>query len=113
MAANSPISSRVAPASAGDGGPHRIPLRAALEAVVTAVNRGDHEIPWLLSGPGLVTRALSRHLAISGAVTSVPAGLALLDRRALNQAVAPECYATYTVYKFKNKKRGDAAAYKR
>lgn len=109
MAAISSIRSRAACPKVGEGRPRGVPLLAALEAVVTAVNWGDHEIPWLLSGPGLVTRALARHLAISGAMTGLPAGLALLDQRALNQAVAPECFATYKVYKIRSKKRGDAA----
>ncbi len=84
-------------------------LVLALQAVVAAVNRGDNEIPWLLSGPGLLTRVLARYLVDCGATMKLPAGLALLDRRELNPAVAANCFAAYKVYKMKNKKRIDAA----
>ncbi|MBU6448088.1 MAG: tetratricopeptide repeat protein [Rhodospirillales bacterium] len=84
-------------------------LRAALRAVVTAVNRGDNEIPWLLSGPGLLTRALAQHIAAHG-MGGLPPGLALLDRRQLGAAVAGGCFAAYKTYHMRHRKRIDAAA---
>lgn len=85
-------------------------LRAALHAVVEAVNRGDNEIPWLLSGPGLLTRALAQHLATRGIAAGLPPGLALLDRRVLGRAVASGCFAAYKTYHMRHRKRIDAAA---
>jgi predicted Zn-dependent protease len=85
-------------------------LQAALRAVVTAVNRGDNEIPWLLSGPGLLTRALAQHLATPGITAEPPPGLMLLDRRALGGAVASGCFAAYKTYHMRHRKRIDAAA---
>ncbi len=70
-------------------------LKTTLEAVVEAVNRGDNEIPWLLSGPGAVTRALAQHLAMRDITAGLPPGLALLDKTELGRAVAGGCFATY------------------
>ena len=84
-------------------------LQAALRAVVNAVNRGDNEIPWLLSGPGLLTRALAQHIAAHD-VGELPPGLALLDRRQLGGVVAGGCFAAYKTYHMRHRKRTDAAA---
>ena len=84
-------------------------LQAALRAVVNAVNRGDNEIPWLLSGPGLLTRALAQHVAAHG-VGGLPPGLALLDRRELGGVVAGGCFAAYKTHHMRHRKRIDAAA---
>ncbi len=70
-------------------------LKATLEAVVEAVNRGDNDIPWLLSGPGALTRALAEHLAMRDITAGLPPGLALLDKTELGRAVAGGCFATY------------------
>jgi hypothetical protein len=85
-------------------------LQAALRAVVIAVKRGDNEIPWLLSGPGLLTRALAGHLAARGIAAGIAPGLALLEKRALGQAVASNCFAAYKTYHMRHRKRIDAAA---
>ncbi|MBU6418924.1 MAG: tetratricopeptide repeat protein [Proteobacteria bacterium] len=84
-------------------------LLTALRAVVTAVNRGDNEIPWLLSGPGLLTRALAQHVAAHG-IGGLPPGLALLDRRQLGAVVAGGCFAAYKTYHMRHRRRIDAAA---
>jgi len=41
---------------------HPVILRA-LELVTTAINRGDNDMIWLLSGPGLTTRAFAQVVA--------------------------------------------------
>ncbi|MDE1895820.1 MAG: tetratricopeptide repeat protein [Rhodospirillales bacterium] len=84
-------------------------LQAALRAVVNAVNRGDSEISWLLSGPGLLTRALAQHVAAHG-VGGLPPGVALLDRRQLGGFVAGGCFASYKTHRMRHRKRTDAAA---
>jgi hypothetical protein len=41
-------------------------IRRALDLLVAAINRGDSEARWLLSGPGLLTRAATQVLAEAG-----------------------------------------------
>jgi tetratricopeptide (TPR) repeat protein len=62
----------------------------ALEMAVEAVNRGDGDIVWLATGPGLLTRCFGQFLA-----AGVPPGVVVLDRRELFQAVAIHCAAGY------------------
>jgi len=69
-------------------------LARALEMAVTAVNRGDGDIAWLATGPGLLTRAFGQRFA-PGAAVALPAGVVVLDRRELFQAVAIHCAAGY------------------
>jgi tetratricopeptide (TPR) repeat protein len=85
-------------------------LQAALRTVAAAINRGDNEIPWLLSGPGLLTRVLAQHLTERGVNAGLPPGLVLLDRRELGRSVAGGCFATYKVFHMRHRKRIDAAA---
>jgi tetratricopeptide (TPR) repeat protein len=65
-------------------------LARALEMAVAAVNRGDSDIVWLATGPGLLTRCFGQFLA-----SGVPPGVVVLDRRELFQAVAIHCGAGY------------------
>jgi tetratricopeptide (TPR) repeat protein len=71
----------------------------ALEMAVTAVNRGDSDIVWLATGPGLLTRAFGQVFAPAGAAAgagvALPPGVVVLDRRELFQAVAIHCGAGY------------------
>ena len=69
-------------------------LETALRMAVTAINRGDTDIVWLSTGPGLLTRAFGQVLAASAELTPPP-GTAVLDRRALYQAVGVHCTAGY------------------
>lgn len=82
-------------------------LKQALDTVVEALNRGDNEIPWLLSGPGMLTRMLARFLVSQ---TTSPTGVLILDQRALGQYVASGCFATYKNYQMQQNRRIDAAA---
>jgi tetratricopeptide (TPR) repeat protein len=66
----------------------------ALKAAVLAVNRGDSDILWLSTGPGLLTRALAQHIAARG-TTTLPPGMAVLQRHVLHQVLAPHCVARY------------------
>jgi predicted Zn-dependent protease len=69
-------------------------LETALRMAVTAVNRGDSDIVWLSTGPGLLTRAFGQVLAANAQPTPSP-GTAVLDRRELYQAVGVHCTAGY------------------
>lgn len=68
---------------------------SALEAVVTAVNRGDADTIWLLSGPGLITRALAQHITGQASAVLWPEATALLTLQELHQAVAEHCRTAY------------------
>jgi tetratricopeptide (TPR) repeat protein len=61
----------------------------ALELAVAAVNRGDSDMIWLATGPGLLTRAFAQVWA-DGLDDAV-----ILDRRVLADAVAVHCWAGY------------------
>ncbi|MCB8873614.1 tetratricopeptide repeat protein [Acidisoma silvae] len=74
---------------------HSVMVRA-LELAVTAINRGDSEIAWLSTGPGLVTRAFVQ-VMVAEEADGLPAGALILDRRTLNQFVAIHCSAGYKV----------------
>ncbi|KAB0679027.1 glycosyltransferase [Aureimonas leprariae] len=62
----------------------------ALRLGVEAVNRGDSDILWLATGPGLLTRAAAQVLGEGGAPE-----LLVLDRPALGAHVAIHCLAGY------------------
>jgi Flp pilus assembly protein TadD len=64
----------------------------ALKLAVNAINRGDTDNVWLATGPGLITRAFAQGLA-EGA--GLPAGVVVLARQELFQAVARNCALAY------------------
>jgi mannosyltransferase OCH1-like enzyme len=69
-------------------------IKTALELGAEALNRGDRDLIWLSTGPGLLTRALVR------AWTEFPQrqslkGIVILDRGILRRAVGPHCAAAY------------------
>jgi mannosyltransferase OCH1-like enzyme len=68
-------------------------LLAALDLAVGAINRGDSDIVWLSTGPGLLTRAFVQWLP--DGEPAVPDGAIVLDRHELFQAVAPGCMTGY------------------
>jgi tetratricopeptide (TPR) repeat protein len=71
-------------------------LGLALRMAVTAINRGDDDLLWLSTGPGLISRALVQTLATS--CLTPPAWLrrmAILQRHELAQGVAAHCMAGY------------------
>lgn len=65
----------------------------ALELAVAAVNRGDHDIVWLSTGPGLVTRALAHFVA--GASSDEGAGLIVRELFEMRRLVDIHCPARY------------------
>ena len=71
-------------------------LGLALNLAVEAVNRGDDDIVWLCTGPGLMTRAFAQSLASS---SLLPEGwlesMAILDRAELERVVAIHCLTSY------------------
>jgi len=68
----------------------------ALKSGVAAVNRGDHDMIWLATGPGLITRSLAETLAIGPAM--LPQSLdrvQILQRSELISTVAIHCSTAY------------------
>ena len=72
-------------------------IRRALDLAVVAVNGGDTESLWLMTGPGLITRAAAQHIAAHpGSPEAALAGIAILDRAGLSHCVAMHCHAVFT-----------------
>jgi hypothetical protein len=68
----------------------------ALGAAVAAVNRGDHDLLWLATGPGLMTRAFARELAQSPVpAADFLAGRVVLTRSRLARVAACHCRVAY------------------
>jgi Flp pilus assembly protein TadD len=71
-------------------------LGLAARLAVQAINRGDDDLLWLATGPGLITRAFAEILATS--TMAPPAWLervAIFDRHEIERAVAIHCLLTY------------------
>jgi mannosyltransferase OCH1-like enzyme len=71
-------------------------LKRALSGAVDAINRGDADIIWLATGPGLLTRAFVQEMlrAEKDAATAFER-VVVLDRSELYRAVAVHCSAAY------------------
>ena len=71
-------------------------LKRALSDAVDAINRGDADIIWLATGPGLLTRAFVQEIlrAAEGVATALNR-VVVLDRHELYRAVAVHCSAAY------------------
>ncbi|MBX6745322.1 MAG: tetratricopeptide repeat protein [Acetobacteraceae bacterium] len=68
----------------------------ALDLAISAINRGDNELLWFSTGPGLLTRALARTLASSH--LALPAWLrstTIFPRVMLHRAIAMHCRVAY------------------
>jgi len=67
----------------------------AFEAAVDAVNRGDHDLLWLSSGPGLMTRTMAQFFSDPNEQGRLFSRALVLDRCELFQAVAVHCQLRY------------------
>jgi Tfp pilus assembly protein PilF len=64
----------------------------ALSRAVAGINRGDNDGGWLMTGPGLLARALAGAVAeVGGPLT----GCHLLDRHELGRVVATQCHSPH------------------
>lgn len=68
-------------------------LRALQQAMI-CIPRGDADILWLSTGPGLLTRAVAQQISNQG-IATLPPGLAVLQRHELHQAITPHCKVSY------------------
>jgi tetratricopeptide (TPR) repeat protein len=65
----------------------------ALSLATTAMNRGDTDLIWLSTGPGLLTRAFAQVWAETGG--ELKHSLVVLDRRDVASVTAMHCHAAY------------------
>jgi tetratricopeptide (TPR) repeat protein len=63
----------------------------ALDRAVQALSRGDHDVSWFSTGPGLLTRVFAQIHADGEASERLLGGSLVLDRAQLSQAVAVHC----------------------
>ena len=71
-------------------------MRRAFETALEAMLRGDRDVVWLSTGPGLITRALAGWLAEAGEEWRERLGqVTVLHRRELFRCVAVHCHAAY------------------
>jgi mannosyltransferase OCH1-like enzyme len=73
--------------------PHHPVIAHALSAAREAIERGDTDMLWLATGPGLLTRCLVAHLA--GHRQDRLKNMYILERHDLFKAVAIHCAAAY------------------
>ena len=70
-------------------------VHAALDQAVTAINRGDDELLWLATGPGLITRALAQQVSHALDADVLLARTKIWDRRSIYQSVAMHCVTAH------------------
>ncbi len=71
-------------------------IQRALQLAVQAINRGDSDIVWLSTGPGLLTRVVAVHLAtVAAGRAALPAGVIVFDRRDIYHTIAMNCTLGY------------------
>jgi tetratricopeptide (TPR) repeat protein len=69
-------------------------IAPALDGAVTAVNRGDHDIAWLSTGPGLLTRAFAQSASKPNPGNWLKSAH-VLELHELQRAVGVHCPARY------------------
>lgn len=70
-------------------------LRAALARATAAILRGDQDMLWLATGPGLITRCLAAEAADPTTRQALLARTQVWDRRILLRCVGVHCLADY------------------
>jgi mannosyltransferase OCH1-like enzyme len=76
--------------------PHHPVVADALEQAVRAVNRGDVEMLWLSTGPGLISRAMVQHLVKpSTGIAEALRGTLVLERHELLAVASIHCRISY------------------
>ncbi len=70
-------------------------IDTALRNTVVAINRGDRDILWLMTGPGMLTRSILRYLLDQRELNAALSGLWIMDRHEVQKYVAVHCVAAY------------------
>jgi predicted Zn-dependent protease len=73
--------------------PRHPAIALALAEATAAILRGDADLLWLSTGPGLLTRSLARWLA--GDPAEALARVRIFDRHELHRAIAMHCASSY------------------
>ncbi len=73
--------------------PRHPAIGLALQSAVEAINRGDSDVVWLATGPGLLTRCVAFYLA--EAIEARLGAILFLDRHEIFEAVAIHCVTAY------------------
>ena len=68
-------------------------IEAALAQAIEAVERGDSDMVWLSTGPGLLTRAVAQYLAAD--IGENLKDVTILERHELARALAAHCMTSY------------------
>jgi tetratricopeptide (TPR) repeat protein len=71
----------------------------ALDQAVQAILRGDADMPWLCTGPGLLSRAVVQGLGGLGDVWPPHANIRLLERHEIAAYAASHCHSSYKITK--------------
>jgi tetratricopeptide (TPR) repeat protein len=75
-------------------------IGAALQDSVDAITRGDMDIIWLSTGPGMLTRALARWVAAHSTMAEVDLeAVAIFTLAEIRKAAAIHCYVAYKTTK--------------
>jgi len=70
--------------------PGHLVIEHALSLCVEALNRGDHDVPWLATGPALITRAIAQIVARDGSSWKARLKqITVLERFELHRFVVP------------------------
>jgi tetratricopeptide (TPR) repeat protein len=76
--------------------PHHPVMRRALVTAVNAINRGDRDKVWMLTGPGLLSRAFAAEMAEAGEAWGDWLGrIAILDEFDIHPFVAIHCRTSH------------------
>jgi tetratricopeptide (TPR) repeat protein len=78
-------------------------IKQALDVAVESINRGDRDVPWLSTGPGLLSRTLAHFLSEPRGLTGDRTGglperlqrVVVLDGSVFARAVAVHCQLSY------------------
>ena len=70
-------------------------IRRAFDTAVEATNRGDSDLLWFSTGPGLITRCFVAELVAAPDLSSALAGMRIVSRRGLHRTVAAHCRTAY------------------
>ena len=74
---------------------HRI-VKRALDSAVEAILRGDRDIVWLSTGPGMFSRSFAAELCEQGTpLVQALANIEVLERHDVRRALVPYCQAGY------------------
>jgi mannosyltransferase OCH1-like enzyme len=70
-------------------------IARALQQAVESINRGDRDVIWLSTGPGMMSRVFAQCLADPAGAEQLLRSSLLLEPRQLNRAVAVHCRLNY------------------